>query len=243
VTSDSHFENLDLPSVSIIRTTPKISEEELFSYKRCYIGISLDNPVFQGKSLYALLLWGVENFEQCLVVVGDYLWRFNEHILNGTRGDEAIEVASNLGDSFIRSASDFFKQLPDGKVHLTRWRPHLETLEYKNAKAVLDNLFASDSEFRASVERDAFSFVRRQKKRSRPLAVKTEDAIKHSCEYLLEEIAVFSALSEQGWQVELYPGPELRVLVDIAQGKYSNAPKALKERVNVELRISGDIAD
>jgi len=65
-----------------------------------------------------------------------------------------------------------------------------------------------------------------------------EKAIEISSQYLLEEIAVFSSLSEQGWKVELYPGPELTVLIDIAKGQYSDIPEGLKERVNVELRIS-----
>jgi len=70
-----------------------------------------------------------------------------------------------------------------------------------------------------------------------------EEAIELSCRYLLEEITVFSALSDQGWKVELYPGPELRVLVDIAKGEYSRIPQGLKERVNVELRIAGGRTD
>ena len=238
--SDSNSENLELPSVSVARTIPKISEEELFSHKRCYIGISLDNSVFEGKSLHALLLWIVERFDQCLVIVGDHLYRFNELILNGLKYDEAIKVAHDLGDSFILRTREFFQQLPNGKTHLTRWKSHLETKEYKKSRAILEHLFASDSEFRASVEKDAFSFVRRQTKRNRTLAVQTEDAIKLSSEYLLEEIAVFSALSEQGWQVELYPGPELRVLVDVARGKYLTVPRGLKERISVELKILGN---
>ena len=69
------------------------------------------------------------------------------------------------------------------------------------------------------------------------MATETEEALKLSCEYLLEEIAVFSALSEQGWQVEFYPGPELRVLAEVAKGRYSGVPIGLKERISVELKI------
>ncbi|MHC4457239.1 MAG: tRNA-dependent cyclodipeptide synthase [Planctomycetota bacterium] len=235
--SDLPFENLNLPSVSIIRTTPKISEEELFSYKRCYMGISLDNSVFEGKSLQALLLWMTEKFEESLVIVGDYLWRFNEQIFGGLETDEAIKAAQGLGDSFIKKTREIFQQLTDEKVHLTRWKQYLETDEYKKSKSVLSGLFASDSDFRASVEKDAFAFVRRQTRQMRKSTVPIEEAIKLCSKYLLEEIAVFSALSEQGWHVELYPGPELRVLVDIAKGKYLNIPQGLKERINVELKI------
>jgi hypothetical protein len=50
-------------------------------------------------------------------------------------------------------------------------------------------------------------------------------------------------LSEQGWKVELYPGPELNVLVDIAKGKYQGIPEGLKDRINVELQITRNKAD
>jgi tRNA-dependent cyclodipeptide synthase len=241
--SDSDFENLDLPSISIVTTTPKISEDKLFSHRRCYIGISLDNPGFYGKSLQALLLWGIGNFERCLVVVGDYLRRFNEQIFNGLNPDEAVNVARQSGDSFMRATSEFFEQIPTRRLALTRWEPCLQSNKYKEAKVILDELFASDSAFRASVQRDAFSFVKRQTKHNRRPALQMEEAIELSCRYLLEEITVFSALSDQGWKVELYPGPELRVLVDIAKGEYSRIPQGLKERVNVELRIAGGRTD
>lgn len=236
--SDSQFENLDLPSVGIVRTTPRISREELFSYKRCYMGVSLDNPVFGGRSLHALLLWAVENFDQCLVVVGDYLQRINERILNGLKDDAASRAAQDAGDLFMRRVDRLLRRFPARRIHLTRWKPYLQNHQYRKSRAVLDDLFASDSDFRASVERDAFAFTRRQTRRNRPLAVPLEDAIDLSCRYLLEEIAVFNILSEQGWKVELYPGPELSVLVDIAKGSYMHVPRGLKERINVELKIS-----
>ncbi len=237
MTSDLNFENLDLPSISIVRTTPKVSEDELFSHKRCYIGISLDNPGFQGKSFQALLLWAIGNFEQCLVVVGDYLCRFNEQIFNHPGCDEAVGAARRRGDSFMHKAVEFFEQIPTRRLAVTRWEPCLQSEEYKKAKLILDELFASDSAFRASIERDAFSFVKRQTRRDQKPIVATEEAIEFSCSYLLEEITVFAALSAQGWEVELYPGPELGVLVDIAKGEYARAPQGLTKRINVELAI------
>jgi tRNA-dependent cyclodipeptide synthase len=237
VTSDLNFENLDLPSISIVRTTPKVSEDELFSHDRCYMGISLDNPGFEGKNLQALLLWVLGNFDKCLVVVGDHLCRFNEQIFNTSSYDEAAEAARRRGDSFMNKTRDFFEQIPAKRLVVTRWQQCLTSNEYKEAKVVIDELFASDAAFRASVERDAFSFVKRQTRRNQKPLVTTEEAIELSCRYLLEEITVFAALSAQGWEVELYPGPELGVLVDIAKGRYLHVPEALTRRVNVELAI------
>jgi tRNA-dependent cyclodipeptide synthase len=205
------------------------------------MGISLANPVFQGKALKVLLSWMIDRFEMSLVVVGDYLWRFNEQIFSGLDSAQAEKSAKALGDAFIEKTNELFNKLPEEKVNLTRWESHLSSAEFLRSKKELDYLFESDSDFRSSVERDAFSFVRRQAKQSKKFTVETERAIELSSQYLLEEIAVFSALSEQGWHVELYPGPELRVLVDIAKGKYQHIPKGLKERINVELSVDQEI--
>lgn len=236
--SDLNFKNLDLPSIKIVKTTPKVSTEELFSHKRCYFGISLDNPHFFGRSLQALMLWGMGNFDQCLVLVGDYLRRFNEQIFSGMSKGQAIQMAHSFGDAFMDRTRSFFEQLPARRVTLRRWEICLETSEYVKSRAALDDLFNSEPEFRASVEKDAFSFIKRQTKHHKKLAVTMEEALELSCRYLLEEIAVFSSLSQQGWKVELYPGPELNVLVDIAKGNFKDVPAALKERINVELKIS-----
>jgi tRNA-dependent cyclodipeptide synthase len=241
MTLESRSENHNLPKVSLVRITPKISEQELFSYKKCYMGISLANPVFQGKTLEVLISWMIDRFEMSLVVVGDYLWRFNEQIFSGVDSAQAEKSAKALGDAFIEKTNELFNKLTDEKVNLTRWASHLSTAEFLRSKKELDLLFESDSDFRSSVERDAFSFVKRQAKQNKKFTVETERAIELSSQYLLEEIAVFSALSEQGWHVELYPGPELRVLVDIAKGKYQHIPKGLKERINVELSVDQEV--
>jgi tRNA-dependent cyclodipeptide synthase len=223
--------------VSIAKILPAITEAELFSRKKCYLGISLENPLFEGETLRAMLAWACEKFEQTLVIVGDYLSRFNERIQNGCDLDKAGELAEGLGDSFITQTKGLFDKLPAEKIRLTRWKEHLQHEEFRDAKKTIDELFKMNGEFRASVEYDALSFVKRHKKRNRNFAVGMEEAIELSCEYILEETAVFSSLSQRGFSVELYPGPELRVLAEVAKGLFPGIPPGLKTRVNVELKI------
>ena len=226
-----------MPRVSIAKILPKISRQELFARKKCYLGISLENPLFEGDSLHAMLVWAAEKFENCLVIVGDYLSRFNERISAGCDENKAGELALKLGDSFISQTREIFTGLPPGKIRLTRWREHLQSDRFRSAKKILDCVFESNEQFRAAVEYDALSFVKRQKKHNVNLAVPMEQAIRLSSEYILEEVAVFNVLSESGWTVELYPGSELRVLAEVAKGEYPDVPAGLKGRVNVELKI------
>ena len=168
MTADSNSDNIDLSCVSIVKTTPRVSQERLFSFRRCYIGISIDNPVFYGRSLEVLLFWGVGHFDRSLVVIGDYLRRFNERIFNGLSIDAAAKAAQQAGDSFIYQTGKIFGRLDDKKISVTRWKPCLETDEYKKSKAVLDELFNSEPNFKTALVRDAFSFAKRQAKQKQP---------------------------------------------------------------------------
>jgi tRNA-dependent cyclodipeptide synthase len=237
VTSDLSFDKKKMPKVGIVKILPRIPQTQLFSHKKCYLGISLENPVFQGDSLKALLAWACEKFEQSLVLVGDYLCRFNEKILSACDDELAADLAIQRGNIFLLQTQEIFDAVPKHKIRLTRWSGHLRTEEFISAKKLLDNLFETNTQFRSSVEYDALSFVERHKKHNLNLAVGMDEAIRLSCEYILEESAVFSSLASTGWEVELYPGSELKILAEVAAGKYDGIPDGLKKRINVELKI------
>jgi tRNA-dependent cyclodipeptide synthase len=230
--------NKSLPSVEIATILPSIPEQEVFAKGKCYIGISLTNPIFEKGNLEALLRWASDKFAECLVILGDDLCRFNQTILFGSEPDEALQAAHRIGDAFIEKTAEVFGQFDPEKMKLIRWNENLQSDQYLRSREMLDELFASDAEFKAMVEVDALSFVDRQKQRNKDLAVDDTRATELCCEYLLEEIAVFNMLSEQGWCVELYPGCELHVLAEVAKGRFPNVPAGLKNRINVELKIT-----
>ena len=91
--SDSAFNN-SLPSVEIVEILPSISTQQLFAHEKCYIGLSLTNPIFERGNLKALFNWASENFDNCLVILGDDLCRFNQVIRFGSSPEEALKAAS-----------------------------------------------------------------------------------------------------------------------------------------------------
>ena len=238
MTSDWRCEIKKLPKVKIVKILPRVSRAQAYARKKCYLGISLENPLFEGDTLRAIVLWASAQFEQTLVIVGDYLCRFNERILSACDEKTAGLLALKRGDLFLSKTKELFNSLPEGKVILTRWKEHLQNEQFIRSKKILDEIFESDEEFRAAIEYDALSFVRRQRKHNLNLAVDMEQAIRLSSEYILEETAVFSSLSERGWSVELYPGSELKVLAEVAKGRFPAVPRGLKDRLSVELKIS-----
>ncbi len=230
--------NIDKPNKNRVQVgpiTPRIPLDQVLARGRCYMGISLDNPVFRGRTLTDLVRWAVDHFDRCQVIIGDTLRRHNEQILRGLQGSQAIEAAREVGDSFLREHRDLFASL-DGRLGIIRWDECLSWPEYRTDRKTVDSLYAGEPDFRSAVQRDAFAFVKRLKKRQSKLAVSDEQAIELSSQYLLEEISVFSALSSRSWSVELYPGPELEVLVKIASGAFAEIPQGLRQRVNVELK-------
>ena len=95
-----------------MKILPLISQTQLFSQKKCYLGISLENPLFEGDTLQAMLSWASDKFEQSLVLVGDYLCRFNEKILSGCDEKQAAGTFLKRGDSFLLQTKDIFDTLP-----------------------------------------------------------------------------------------------------------------------------------
>jgi len=175
-------------------------------------------------------------FDRSLVIIGDYLRRYNEHIFNGLTGPAAESAALLAGDLFLQKTSSVFRKFTEPQFQLVRWKDCLQSNEYKSSKAILDKLFTSDEAFRASVQKDALSFIKRQKKRNQPLKASSEESIEISSMYLLEEIAVFSALSEQGWNVELYRAGTACPCRNCKR-KLRRCPRRAEKRINVELSI------
>jgi tRNA-dependent cyclodipeptide synthase len=225
-------------SIKIENVAPPITQKELFLHRRCYLGISIGNPQFRGESFAVLLEWIARHFDECLIVVGDYLQRYNEHIFYNRQGKEAEIESLRMGDAFLADTAELLERLPKAKFHLTRWKSHLDSPEFHKAKKILDELFVNSFEFRESIDKTSAEFISRQMKNKKGPVVDKKTAIALSTQYLLEEIAVFSVLVENGWAVEIYPGAEIPVLVDIAAGKFHHIPPSLKQRINVELRIN-----
>lgn len=216
---------------------PPITQRELFLHRRCYMGISIGNPNFHGEALAALLQWIGQNFDECLIVVGDYLQRYNETIFYNRRGKEAEIESLRMGDQYLEQASGELEKVRDGKFKITRWKDYLEKPEFHRSKKILEELFVTSYEFRESIDRTSAEFISRQMKNKNAPVIDKKDAIALSTQYILEEIAVFSALVSDGWAVEVYPGSEIPVLVDISKGKFKAIPEALRHRINVELKI------
>jgi len=214
-----------------------MSSKQLLDHN-CYLGISIDNPMFSEDYLFSMVLWISKNFRKGIIIIGDYLNRFNEKTYFFSDTHKANLYSMQKGEDFNNSLSEFLTSKELHNLHIMRWKYIYDSVEYTNSKNIVVNFINSDLRIETSIRNSAKEFIDRQLKNGKSLKVSYEDAIGLSYEYLVEEITVFNAISEKGYAIEIYPGPELPILVDIANSKFSNIPSGLRKRINIELQLS-----
>ncbi|MFT6962867.1 MAG: tRNA-dependent cyclodipeptide synthase [Flammeovirgaceae bacterium] len=222
--------------VRIENITPSDANFELSKKRKCVLGVSMSNPVFWRSSLGTMLSWMDKNFDSSLILVGDYLQRLNEQISNGNDADLAIETAMQKGDLFETKLNQYLPKYKTDKFHVARWKPFYESADFEKHKIVLDKIYNSNLGVKKSIDETAKLFVS-QKQDKVDFKVSEGEAIRLSVEYLLEEMAVFSILIDQGWDLVLYPGAQLPLLMEIAKGEFDGIPNSLNKGTYVELKV------
>lgn len=222
--------------IKIENITPANRNFDLATKRKCILGVSMSNPVFWRSSLGTMLNWMQENFDSSLILVGDYLQRHNEQISNGNEASLAIETAMQKGDLFAEKLNQYLPKYNSNSFQIARWKPLYENADFQKHKNVLEKIYHSNSAVKKSIEETAQFFVS-QKQERMDFKVSEEEAIRLSVAYLLEEMAVFSILIDQGWDVVLYPGAQLPLLMEIAKGEFEGIPNSLNKGIYVELKI------
>lgn len=185
--------------------------------------------------LLASLEWICNRYSKCTVLIGDSIHRIT--IQNNEGQDElnARKKAILLGKKFLRDEHHLFKKFGEKcRFDFVFCSEIQESKEYKLYHENLKNLFIRDVYFKNSVI--SFSKNYYEKRKSKILQDKWNQLIKSSCEYFLEEFAIFACLKNLGIDGMIYPG-SFSTLSEIAAGEHPNALKELKELVVISLHI------
>jgi len=201
------------------------------------LGVSLDNPRFTGESLTQVLQWCEANASECLVFIGDALYQRTYEQIHaaspetsaGAANQLAIQMEEEIGRRIVGSSRAHFQVM---RLSAIRALP-----AFGDAHLTATQLYNENSFFRASVDRTALSYIERKQRRG-VLLSDSAKALAQSATYLVEEIAYYQVLCEQGWTNEVYPGHEMPVLADILKGKVPGAPASLTQRVFIELKVA-----
>ncbi|MDR3702521.1 MAG: tRNA-dependent cyclodipeptide synthase [Candidatus Sulfopaludibacter sp.] len=215
---------------------PEGALRALTDSRRCCVGVSVGQPAFRGRRLLSLLGWLEGNAESVLFLVGDQILRHTIQLEMGV-GEEgnATVLALDRGKVQIETIADAAHAFPGIQIEILPISKIIATPEFGRNWSWIEELDQSNSDFSKSLTRTAQQYLKTYSSQGRHRAVDHDTAVRLCRRYLKEELAAFSVIHERGWLIDVYPGPELPVLLEIAQGKYPDAPYFLKNRISISL--------
>lgn len=204
--------------------------------RRCCVGVSVGQPAFRGRRLSSLMGWLQSNSESVLFLVGDHILRYTIELEMGIEKETAACAAAlDRGRRQMQFIADAAHAYPGLRVEIQPISTIIHAPEYTRNYEWIEDLHRTNSAFSRSLTVTAEEYLKTYSSQGRRIAVDHETAV-HLCRrYLIEELAAFSVIHERGWMIDVYPGPELPVLLEIAEGKYPDAPSFLKNRVSISV--------
>jgi tRNA-dependent cyclodipeptide synthase len=201
--------------------------------ERCVLGVSLggSNALdFHGAKLEAIVRWIASRATRCLVLVGDSLGRISLEVREGLAPEVAEPEARALGKRYAAETEAMFRRYTTPEVHF-EIRYGTEYADHKSFRRYLHDvhaLYDRDVAFQALVHSFGGYYQARTARSlgNRELGV-NERWQRLAHEYLLEEIALFACLAEDGWPVLVYPG-SIDSIIEVAEGRYPALPAPLR---------------
>jgi hypothetical protein len=171
-----------------------------------------------------------------LFLVGDHILRHTVQLEMGpSQEDSAAAIALRRGVDQIEEIVEASQMFPGIKVQMLPISQIVATPEFKWNYSWIENMESDDDVFSHSLSVTAMQYLETYASQGRHIKVSEETAVFLCRRYLKEELAAFGVVHQWGWIVDVYPGPELPVLLEIARGRYPGAPSFLMKRRSVSL--------
>lgn len=226
---------------TVSQVFPKSSKNNLLKHKSCVLVASLNSKNFQEKRIEASIQWISNHFDECIILVGDSIYRLTLSIRNPTTIDNSSCYSDALcaGREFINQNSRLFEKysgLCDFKFQLAS---EIEKNEnFKPYHQEFQRVHEENKSFAQVVHSFSEHFLRRDKQVN---ALEASGSLENyqrklAINYLLEESALFTCLAESGYCVFVYPG-SIKTFEEIAEGRHPEVPSFLKQIIWVSLRL------
>jgi tRNA-dependent cyclodipeptide synthase len=199
----------------------------------CVLGVSLggSNALdFHGAKLEATVRWIASRATRCCVLVGDSLGRISLEVREGLAPEVAEREARALGRRYAAETEAIFRHYTTDEVSF-EIRYGTGYADHKNFRPYLHDvhtLYQEDNAFRALVHSFGGEYQARTARSLTSSDVGLSERWQHLAhEYLLEEIALFACLAEDGWPVLVYPG-SIDSIIEVAEGRHPSLPAPLR---------------
>lgn len=164
-------------------------------FKSARLDISLQNPKQVGEKFEATLLWALNNFEHVEISLADTLQRHTFSADYNINLDKAYNLTLREGDMWLHYHDNIIKKF---NIPVVRWDDRIINPKFDLYCQMVRDLYLSDLAFKKLVNKDCNAFMlRRGYSEEQRLLV---------LNYILEEQAVFSMLSQKENSIGIYPG-------------------------------------
>lgn len=204
--------------------------------KGMYISMSMNNTAFQNEDTLTEMLGNIsEKCSSCSIIVGDYLHRYNEELINGLNEDQNISTALNKGDILV----ELFKKVSSNSDIKTHYdfkytRDFLSHPKFFQKMERFKEVHKKNQHFESLTEHTINIFLRRQKN----IIKVSEERARELCRlYLFEELVIFEILAEDGYKVNMYPGNQLPIIKAIVTGQLKDVSVSLESIQAVEIKF------
>lgn len=164
------------------------------------------------------------------MLVGDSLGRISLEVREGLAPEVAEREARALGRRYAAETEAIFRHYTTDEVSF-EIRYGTQYADHKNFRTYLHDvhtLYENDDAFRALVHAFGGEYLARTPRSVASSEVGSSERWQRLAhEYLLEEIALFACLAEDGWPVLVYPG-SIDSIVEVAEGRHPSLPAPLR---------------
>lgn len=171
------------------------------------ISISQGQENHEGAKLDALLQWGIENHQQCLLNISDTLYRHNL-IRDGVPAPEAAQESFRLGNEWMQRNAVTLSRHKDKFSRIHRWNDWLHHPEFNAVHAKVIEYYEHVPTFRACADADIESFIGRKRSQGADEAFTRLETASRA--YLLEETAAYIIMARTYAANRVYPAKPLQ---------------------------------
>lgn len=202
-----------------------------------FLGISLKNKMANKRALAKMIPWLAERATRSLIVIGDYPHRHNLVALRGLSPHGALQKAMADGTRTLRYAREITAAC-NGESSVTV-HSAADFIETSGCRDTLRRLTAYFHEGGPFVDQVVSAAVRYANRACPELPAAHANCVLPTLkDYVLEELAMFLHLYDLGYLVEVYPGPDLPLMRNLATSAYERFPFQCPDRTHISIAVA-----
>lgn len=181
------------------------SEEMKIKFKEssCLLLISVGQQTHEDEKFLVTLKLVNKHFKNCTIQVGDSIQRHTMALIRGGTASDMYEQSLIDGELWIERNIKYIEQLTI-PYNIIRWNKWLLHKDYQKYLLQVNELYESDTSFRATFYESSNQFIERRSKRIKGYFDK-EEALAHSVNHVKEECVCLCLWVKEGYNYEMYP--------------------------------------